>query len=138
MVVSNFLINIESRGELDLVNITEKVSDIVRRAQIDEGLAFIAARSTTSSILICEDEEGLLQDIREALERIAPSSVKYKHDSRWGDGNGRSHVRASLIGQHVSVPISSGRLLLGTWQSIFFLELDVRPRKRIIDITIVH
>ena len=127
---------VDTRGENSTVNITEMVSDIVSKSGTENGIAHIFVRSTTSSVLICEDEEGLLRDIVEAGKRFAPDNLDYRHNEAWHDDNGRSHVKASFLGQSLSVPIVESSLSLGTWQSIFLIEFDVRPRKRSIVVSI--
>jgi secondary thiamine-phosphate synthase enzyme len=84
----------------------------------------------TAGITTIENEEGALRDLREAIERMAPRDIHYEHDTRWGDGNGFSHVRAALLGPSLSVPVADGKLRLGTWQQIVLIDFDNRPRNR--------
>jgi secondary thiamine-phosphate synthase enzyme len=89
---------------------------------------------STGAVTTCEYEPGLIEDLKELFERLIPQSKKYAHDARWGDGNGFSHVRASLAGPSLSVPFENGKLILGTWQQIIFIDFDSRPRSRTLKI----
>jgi secondary thiamine-phosphate synthase enzyme len=114
----------------EIIDITERVSAAVRGSGLQAGIAVVFVPGATAAVTTIEHEPGLVDDIRAALERIAPERMGYAHDQRWGDGNGHSHIRASLLGPSLTVPFSGGNLMLGTWQQIVFLELDNRPRKR--------
>jgi secondary thiamine-phosphate synthase enzyme len=114
----------------DVIDITEKVSAAVQESGLQAGIAVVFVPGATGAVTTIEHEPGLVADIRAALERIAPEQNEYAHDQKWGDGNGHSHIRASLIGPSLTVPFLEGQLMLGTWQKIVFLELDNRPRKR--------
>ena len=114
----------------DVIDITGDVAAKVREAGIGTGQVLISVPGSTASITTIEYESGVVRDLVEALERIAPASIPYRHDARWGDGNGYAHVRAALLGPSVVLPISSGRLVLGTWQQIVLLDFDNRPRRR--------
>lgn len=124
------VINLETKGEMDIVDITPEVQRVVGKSGVKEGIACIFCPGSTGAITTIEYESGLLYDLPSALEKIAPKNAYYKHEERWHDGNGHSHVRASIIGSSLSVPIENGQLILGTWQQIVFIECDVRPRKR--------
>ncbi|MEM2865349.1 MAG: secondary thiamine-phosphate synthase enzyme YjbQ, partial [Candidatus Bathyarchaeia archaeon] len=108
--------------------------DMVQRAVyesgLENGIVTIFVSGSTGALTTIEYEPGLLRDLPEALERIAPRDIPYEHEKRWHDGNGHSHVRASLLGPSLTVPFINRRLALGTWQQIIFIELDVRPRSR--------
>ncbi len=123
-------IDISSKGFSDIIDITRKVSSIVSDSGIRDGLVSIFVPGSTGSITTIEYEEGVVQDLRDAIERLVPSSIDYRHDLRWGDGNGFSHVRAALMKPGLTVPLSGGRLTLGTWQQIVFIDFDNRPRRR--------
>jgi secondary thiamine-phosphate synthase enzyme len=114
----------------EIIDITERVSATVRGSGLKSGIAVVFVPGATAAVTTIEHEPGLVDDIRAALERIAPERMEYAHDERWGDGNGHSHIRASLLGPSLTVPFSGGQLMLGTWQQIVFLELDNRPRNR--------
>lgn len=130
-------IELDTKGEMDIVDITHEVQKIVDESGIEDGIACIFCAGSTGAITTIEYEDGLLYDLPNALERIAPKNAYYKHEERWHDGNGHSHVRASLIGPSLTVPIENGKLLLGTWQQIVFVECDIRPRRRKLIVHIV-
>jgi secondary thiamine-phosphate synthase enzyme len=117
-------------NEMDIVDITHDVRAILEQAGIDNGLACIFCSGSTGAVTTIEHEPGLLQDLPSALERLASRDARYRHEERWHDGNGHSHIRASLIGPSLTVPIIQRALQLGTWQQIVFVECDVRPRNR--------
>jgi secondary thiamine-phosphate synthase enzyme len=121
----------------DVVDVTEGVSEAVRESGLVNGAAIIFIPGATGAVTTIEFEPGLVEDIKKALERLAPIGIDYAHDQRWGDGNGYSHIRASLLGPSLSIPFLERELMLGTWQQIVFLELDNRPRKRKIVVQIV-
>lgn len=121
----------------DVIDITEKVAATVQESGLQVGIAVVFFPGATGAVTTIEHETGLVDDIRDALERIAPEQDEYSHDQKWGDGNGHSHIRASLIGPSLTVPFQKGQLMLGTWQQIVFLELDNRPRKRMIIVQIL-
>lgn len=123
-------IRLETKGEPQIVDITRQVEEHVKASRIHNGLVTVFNPGSTGAITTIEYEPGLLQDLPAALERIAPKGATYQHHLRWHDGNGHSHVRAAIIGPSITLPIIDGRLPLGTWQQIVFLELDVRPRSR--------
>ena len=131
------VINLETKGEMDIVDITHEVQKIVEESGIEDGIALIFCPGSTGAITTIEYEDGLLYDLPNALEKIAPKNAYYKHEERWHDGNGHSHVRASIIGPSLTVPVENGRLILGTWQQIIFVECDIRPRSRKIIVHIV-
>jgi len=128
---------IETKGENDFIDITPKVIEIVRKSGIKNGLVNVFLPGSTGAITTMEYEPGLKKDLALALARIAPSDIYYYHHERWGDDNGRSHVKASIVGPSLTVPLKNGELILGTWQQIVFLELDTRPRVRRIIVTVI-
>jgi secondary thiamine-phosphate synthase enzyme len=114
----------------DIIDITERVAAAIRECGVYSGITVVFVPGATAAVTTIEHEPGLVDDIRAALERIVPEQNQYAHDQKWGDGNGHSHIRASLIGPSLTVPFRDGQLMLGTWQQIVFLELDNSPRKR--------
>jgi len=128
-VVSN-KIQISSSGEDDIINITEQISNAIKESKISNGLVTVFVSGSTAAITTIEYEPGLKSDFPEMFSRIVPKDIEYKHDDTWHDGNGHSHVRASLIGPSLVVPISNGNLTLGTWQQIVLLEMDTKSRNR--------
>lgn len=129
-VVYSGSIEVSTRGETDIVDITGELERLVRDSGVREGVATVFIPGATGAVTTMEYESGAVEDLRAALQRIAPRGIDYKHHLKWGDGNGHSHVRAALMGPDVSVPVRNGSLPLGQWQSVVFVELDVRPRKR--------
>ena len=120
----------KTQGYCDIVDITAKVQDQVQKDKIQRGLATLFVSGSTAALTTLEFEPGLVKDLKELLEKLIPSNKKYHHDDRWGDDNGFSHLRASLFGPSLQIPIESGRLLLGTWQQIVLVDFDNRPRTR--------
>jgi len=129
--------SIHTKGENHIIDITPEVAKAVSGSDIIDGLACVFVPGSTGAITTLEFEPGLLEDLPAALELIAPKGREYQHHLRWQDGNGHSHVRATILGPSLTVPFRAGRLLLGTWQQIVFIELDVKPRKRQIHVQIV-
>jgi secondary thiamine-phosphate synthase enzyme len=128
---------IETEGFGDMQDITPQVHEIIRRSRIRNGIVCIANPGSTGGVTTIEYEAGALQDLKEALERLAPTGERYHHDARWGDGNGYAHIRSALVGASRSFPVHEGRMTLGTWQQIVFLDFDNRPRHRRIIVQIV-
>ncbi len=119
-------------------DITRQVTAVVAKAGIRDGLACVFTPSSTSAILTNEFEPGLMgEDLPAALERLFPERIDYGHEKRWGDGNGHSHVRATFLGPSLTVPVVDGKLALGTWQQVVFLELDNKPRRREVLVQVV-
>ena len=129
MVVSR-QVRIETRGCGDAVDITESVAEQVRASGLGSGVATLFVESSTSALTTMEFEPGVVWDLGELLGRIAPVGADYRHNLRWGDGNGHAHIRHALIGPSLVVPFVGGRLTLGTWQQVVLLEFDNRPRSR--------
>ena len=123
-------ITIHTKSEGDIVDLTSKVSEAVAETKLQEGIVTVFVTGATGALTTIEYEPGLLMDFPNMLERIAPKNFSYEHEKRWQDGNGHSHVRASLIGPTITVPFIKGKLTLGTWQQIVFVELDTRNRVR--------
>ena len=120
----------QTRGENDILDITEDVTRALISTKMKNGTVTIFIPGSTGAITTIEYEPGLLLDLPNTLEKIAPRNLPYEHEKRWHDGNGHSHVRASLIGPSLTVPFVDKVLTLGTWQQIVFLELDARNRRR--------
>jgi len=123
-------VGVNSRGEGDMTDITSEVQAILESTGVRDGIVTLFVAGSTSALTTIEYEPGLLKDFPAMLERIAPRHINYEHEKRWHDGNGHSHVKASLIGPSLTVPFKDRRLSLGTWQQIVFVELDTRPRTR--------
>jgi len=136
MVVTK-TIKLKSRGETDIINITDEVSSAVEKSKVKKGVVTLFVPGATGAITTVEYESGLVSDLKEAFEKWAPRHAEYNHNLKWSDGNGFSHVRASLLGPSLSVPFSGNKLTLGTWQQIIFIDFDNRPRTREIILQII-
>ena len=136
MVVSEF-ISLRTKGFSDIIDITSNVTAIVAGAKMKNGAVTVFCPGSTGAVTTIEYESGVLEDLKKAIERIAPSGIPYAHDRRWGDGNGFSHVRAALVGPSLTVPVVNGTLILGTWQQIVFIDFDNRKRQRKIIVQMV-
>lgn len=137
MAVITKTIRVKTKQEDDIVNISEQTSKAVENSGIKSGTVTIFVSGSTAALTTIEYEPGLLSDFPKMLERIAPKNIDYGHEQMWHDGNGHSHVRASLVGPSLTVPFSNGNLMLGTWQQIVLLELDTRSRERDLVLQIV-
>jgi len=129
MVLSD-TISLSTKGLCDFQDITSQVAAAVGKSKIKNGIVTIFCPGSTGALTTIEYENGALEDLKQAIERIAPSNIPYAHDRRWGDGNGFSHVRAALLGPSLTVPVTDGELALGTWQQIVFIDFDNRSRRR--------
>jgi secondary thiamine-phosphate synthase enzyme len=130
MPVKTKTLTFQTKGNDDMVDITPNVQDALSSSGLSEGIVTVFVPGSTASVTTIEYEPGLLRDFPGAMEKLAPKGAHYDHDARWGDGNGHSHVRASTIGPSLVVPFENGRLMLGTWQQIVFIDFDNRPRAR--------
>lgn len=120
----------QTRGKDEVIDLSAEVESFLSESKIKNGLATVFVPGSTASVTTLEYEPGLITDIKELGERIAPSGKNYAHDQTWGDGNGYSHLRASTIGPSLSIPVENGKLTLGTWQQIVLIDHDTRPRSR--------
>ena len=119
-------ISFSTKGFSDMIDLTDHVDAVLRRSKIENGLVTVFCPGSTGAVTTIEYESGVLKDLQKALEKIVPSDIPYEHDKRWGDGNGFSHVRASLMKPGLTIPLIKGRLTLGTWQQIVFIGFDHR------------
>jgi len=124
-------------SDTDILDITQDVEAAIVASHLSDGLVTIGVAGSTASITTIEFESGVVNDLRAAIERIAPSEMHYDHDARWGDGNGYSHVRSALLGPSVSIPLQQGRLVLGTWQQLVLCDFDNRGRSRSVYVQIL-
>lgn len=129
--------HVETRGETDIIDITNRVKKIIGESPVVSGTATIFVSGSTAGISTVEYEDGLVQDLEDLYERIAPRNGDYQHNIKWGDGNGFAHVRASITGQSFSLPFCDRRPVLGTWQQIIMIDFDNRPRTREIIVQII-
>ena len=130
MNILNDTLTLSTRGFNDMQDITDKVSNRLSEHGLKNGTVTIFVSGSTGGLTTIEFESGLEKDFAELMDKIIPQDRTYHHDARWGDGNGFSHVRASLLGPSLTVPFVDGRLTLGTWQQIVFIDFDNRPRSR--------
>jgi secondary thiamine-phosphate synthase enzyme len=137
MTVITKTAQIETRGENDLINITGQTSKALEESKLQDGIVTVFISGSTAAITTIEYEPGLKQDFPRMLSRIVPTNIEYQHDNTWHDGNGHSHIKASLIGPSMTIPFKDGNLMLGTWQQIVLLETDTRPRQRKIILQII-
>lgn len=128
---------VATKGFNDVIDITDKVSEIVGKSKIKEGLCLISCPGSTCGITTIEAEPNLIGDFKEFLEKIVPSNRSYRHDQTWGDKNAPSHIRSALIKPFLTVPVEDGKLVLGAWQNIIFLDFDNRSRNREIIVKII-
>ncbi len=123
-------LSFSTTGGTDIIDITRQVSDRITETGIEEGQVLLFIPGSTAAITTIEYERGAISDLKETIEQLAPEGKYYRHNERWGDGNGHAHVRAALLGPSLSVPVIHKRLALGTWQQIVFIDFDNRPRER--------
>jgi secondary thiamine-phosphate synthase enzyme len=137
MAVVSERIGLHTNGNNDTIDITPRVAQVVEESGLRNGIATVFVPGSTGGITTIEYESGAISDLDGLLGRLVPQNMEYKHNLRWGDGNGHSHVRAALIGPSLTVPFTGGRLALGTWQQIIFVDFDNRSRQREIVIQII-
>lgn len=128
-MIATVILNFHAKKD-EVRNITGEVQDALQRTGLQSGLVTVFVPGATGAVTTMEFEPGLIEDLKGALQRLAPDDIDYAHNLRWQDGNGHSHIRAALIGPSLGIPFSQGRLILGDWQQIVFLELDAMPRQR--------
>ncbi len=130
-------IEVSTKGALDMLDITDGLCSLVDDSGIQDGIVNIFVPGATGALTTMEYEPGVVEDLKEAIKRMAPDDIEYEHHLKWKDGNGQSHVRAALIGPSLTVPVRRGSVPSGTWQQVVFIELDVRPRRRKLLVQIV-
>lgn len=136
-MVESRRIRIDTKGNCDIIDITGQVAKEVGDSGIGSGIATIFAVGSTAGISTIENEPGVLSDFKAMWDRLIPVNINYKHDRAWGDGNGHSHVRASVLSASLTVPFTDKRMALGTWQQIVYVDFDNRPRSREIALQIM-
>src|SRR4030042_6940929 len=129
MVITSKL-SLQTEGNGDTVDITFQIQKEIDANNINNGTVTVFVSGSTAGLTTIEFEPGVVSDFTEMFERIIPKGMKYEHDRAWGDGNGHSHVRASLLGPSLVIPFSARRLMVGTWQQVVVIDFDTRPRKR--------
>jgi len=136
-MIINDKISLNTNGHCDIVDITPQVEQQLAKTNIDSGILTVFVTGSTAGVTTIEYEPGLISDLKEMWQRLVPENIPYAHDRAWGDGNGYSHVRASLLGASLVIPFNQKRLALGTWQQIVLLDFDNRPRSRQIVVQIM-
>lgn len=137
MVVETKTISVSSKEETDIIDITNQVSKAIQDSKIKDGIVNIFVKGSTASVSTIEFEPNLVKDFEDAMERLVPSDIKYRHTETWGDDNGKSHVRATMMGPGINVPFKDKKLMLGTWQNLIVIDFDTRAREREIILQII-
>lgn len=130
MTVKTTRLSLETRGNADMHNLTGELAAAIEKSGLMNGTLTVFCPSSTSGVTTIEYEPGALADFKRLFDEIAPPNRDYAHEAAWGDGNGHSHVRAALLGPSLTIPFVNGRMTLGTWQQVLFVDFDVRPRRR--------
>ena len=130
-------LSVTTRGHGDMYDLTERVAAVVARSKVRTGIAHVFNLGSTAAVGTIEFEPGLRKDLPAILDRLMPPSRDYGHEQTWHDGNGHSHLQATLLGPSLTVPVTSGKPVLGTWQQVFHLECDTRPRQRVVVMTVL-
>lgn len=126
----NVVLSFQTKGNTDIIDITDRVSEVVEKEKIKDGIVNIFIKGSTAAVTTIETDENLYEDLREVLEEIIPMKKEWQHHQTWGDDNGGAHLRAAIFGPSISIPIINGKLSLGTWQKIVLLDFDTSPRQR--------
>ena len=137
MPVHTFTLRQQTRGFTDIHHLTPRVRSFVGEAKVGDGVITVFVPGSTAGVTTIEFESGALNDLKKAIERLAPEGIHYDHDARWGDGNGFAHVRAALLGPSLNIPLVKGELQLGTWQQIVLIDFDNRSREREVIVQVI-
>lgn len=129
-MVKTTVLNVSTQGNTDIIDVTDEVAKFVKDSKLHQGAVTVFVPGATGGATTIEFESGLVKDFKAIMEELAPEKREYAHNERWGDGNGHSHIRASLVGPSLTVPVLDGHLILGTWQQIIVIDFDNRPRQR--------
>ncbi len=129
-MVTTDTISLSTKGHCDIVDITLPVEQQLAKSEIVSGIATVFVTGSTAGITTIEYEPGIIADLKDAWQRLAPDNIPYAHDRAWGDGNGYSHIRTSLLGSSLVIPFKDKKLALGTWQQVVLVDFDNRPRQR--------
>jgi secondary thiamine-phosphate synthase enzyme len=124
------VLHFKTKGLTDIVDITDEVQKVINKKNFSQGVVYLFVLGSTAALTTIEADDNLYQDLKELLEKIIPYQKNYHHHKTWGDDNGASHLRASLFGPSLSVPVKSGKLFLGAWQRIVLIDFDTRERER--------
>jgi secondary thiamine-phosphate synthase enzyme len=126
-----------TQGNTQIIDITQKINECIASSTVKNGLVTIFCPSSTSGVTTIEYEEGVVMDLQLAFDRLVPAGKNYQHEEAWHDGNGHSHIRSALLKTSLSIPLVDGRITLGTWQQVVYIDFDTRPRKREIIVQIM-
>lgn len=129
-MIASETINLQTKGDNDIIDITSEVTRAISGSPVKDGTVTVFVKHSTVGITTIEYESGVVSDFQDMFQRIIPRDISYQHDRAWGDGNGHSHVRASLLGASLVIPFNNKQLTLGTWQQIVIIDFDNRPRSR--------
>ncbi len=127
MAIKTSTIRLKTTASTDIIDISSQVDSMISD---ENGLVLLFIAGSTAALTTIEYESGVVNDLKRAIEKVAPQDIPYEHDQRWGDGNGYAHVRAALLGPSLTIPLVDGKMLLGTWQQIVLCDFDNRPRSR--------
>ena len=130
MAVQNQRLYAQTTEKTDIIDITPQVAKQVKESAIENGCVFLFIPGSTAALTTIEFESGVVNDLKKAIDRMAPEDISYEHNERWGDGNGYAHVRAAMIGASLYIPVIEAKMALGTWQQIVLIDFDNRPRER--------
>ena len=136
-MVETHTIQLQTEGRNHIIDITSRVKEVVERSKVDSGIVTIFVKASTAALMINENEAGLLSDFSALMEDLVPQGRNYKHDLKWGESNAHSHLRSILTGHSLTIPLVGKKLTLGTWQQIFLIDFDIRPRTREVVIQII-
>lgn len=123
-------LTIQTKGHYDFIDITDQIASLIEQSKIKDGIVNIFIPGSTAAITTIEYEQGVIQDLKEVLEKIAPENYDYQHHLKWGDYNGAAHIKSALIKTSLTVPIENGKMQLGTWQQIVLIDFDEKSRTR--------
>ena len=129
---------ISTKGFTDVIDITSRVAEVAKKSNVRDGICLVFVAHSTCALTTIEYEEGVIKDLKRALEIVAPMNENYEHCKKWGDCNGYAHIRAALMKPSLAIPIEDGKLVLGTWQQCVLIDFDNRPREREIIVKVIH
>lgn len=136
-MVKTKTISLNTKGNTDIMDITDKVADIIKDSEIKSGIVTVFVPGSTGGLTTVEYEPGLIKDLKDIFEEMFPYKKNWAHNATWGDGNGASHIRASFLGPSITIPFVDGEMTLGTWQQIIFIDFDTRSRTRKLIVQII-
>jgi len=129
--------SVETKGHYDFIDITQKVEDAVKQSGVKQGMVLIFTKGSTVALTTMEYEEGIIKDLKNVFEKIAPENADYQHHLKWGDHNGAAHIKSAMLKTSLTIPVEQGKLYLGTWQQIVLIDFDEKPREREILVKII-